>query len=61
MPTENWLSRAINAEVESHWAQAKSIVDDIKAFHNGDVSADLLANEVIKSKARLAAFIGLGL
>jgi hypothetical protein len=60
MSGPNWLEKVINNEVDGHWDQACAIVENIRAEYPGENSPDLLANEVIERKARLAAFIGLG-
>jgi len=59
MSASEWLSRVVDHEVETHWAQAHEIVRDSVEQYGGE-DPDLIANHVIESKARLAAFIGAG-
>lgn len=59
MAEENWLLRVINHEVENYWHLANDIVGRAKKECSSD-DPDIIANQVISGKARLAAFIGAG-
>ncbi|MGE0325907.1 MAG: hypothetical protein AB7K71_17115 [Polyangiaceae bacterium] len=55
----NWLALLIDREIEARWAEANAIAADIRSQHPGG-DPDLLVNELISSKARVAAFVGVG-
>lgn len=59
MEKKNWLLSVLDYEVEKHWREANDMVEQARRECPSD-DPDIIANQLINSKARLAAFIGAG-
>lgn len=59
MPGENWLAGLVDHEIERRWDEAKAMVDRTRRLYP-DGDPDLLVNEIISDRARIAAFVGIG-
>jgi hypothetical protein len=59
MSEKGWLASLIEHEVNSQWEDAHVLVDQLRKAHPG-ADPDLLVNELIDSRSRLAALVGVG-